>query len=117
MRLGDWLFRGVLARGEVLDAVAPNGGDEDALRFRHPPWWPFSVSDDELTALVRDGNATIPQQAEYSWRVTVASWRGKARACAKHHAGCALETGGPCSIEPRAVGQRADAAPLEQLAS
>ena len=41
----------------------------------------LSVTDSELSALVRDGNATIPQETEYAWRVTVASWRDNARTC------------------------------------
>ena len=61
----------------------------------------FSVTDTELTALVRDGTATIPQESEYAWRVTVAGWLGNARACLRAHPGCALTTDGPCSIEPR----------------
>jgi hypothetical protein len=65
----------------------------------------FSVPDNELTALVRDGHATIPQETEYAWRVTVASWLGNARACDRDHPGCPLATDGPCSIDPRAFGE------------
>ena len=61
----------------------------------------FSVPDTELAVLVREGSATIPQESEYAWRVTVASWLGTAQTCARHHPGCALMTAGPCSIEPR----------------
>jgi hypothetical protein len=64
----------------------------------------FSVPDNELTALVRDGHATIPQETEYAWRVTVANWLGNARACDRSHPGCALAPDGPCSIDPRAFG-------------
>jgi hypothetical protein len=71
------------------------------------PWWPFSVPDDELTALVRDGNATIPQETEYAWRVTIASRLGTARTCERQHPSCALATDAPCSIEPRGFGPRA----------
>jgi hypothetical protein len=66
----------------------------------------LSVLDSDLTALVRDGNATIPQEAEYAWRVTVASWLDTAQACERYHPGCALAADGPCSIEPRAYGER-----------
>jgi hypothetical protein len=64
----------------------------------------LSVPDNELTAVVRDGNATKRQEAEYAWRVTVASWLGNAQTCERYHPACALATGGPCSIEPRAFG-------------
>ena len=73
------------------------------------PWWPFSVPDDEITACVREGTPTVAQEAEYAWRVTVASWRDNARACERHHPGCALVPDGPCSIDPRSVGQGARA--------
>jgi hypothetical protein len=66
----------------------------------------FSVPDNELTALVRDGHATIPQETEYAWRVTVASWLNNARTCERYHPGCALATDGPCSIEPRDFGEK-----------
>jgi hypothetical protein len=65
----------------------------------------FSVPDNELAALVRDGHATIPQETEYAWRVTVASWLGNARTCARSHPGCSLAPDGPCSIDPRAFGE------------
>lgn len=65
----------------------------------------FSVPDTELTALVRDGNATIPQETAYEWRVTVASWLGNVRTCERSHPGCALATDGPCSIDPRGFGE------------
>jgi hypothetical protein len=84
-------------------------GSDTVRALPGEPWCPFSVPDDELTALVRDGTLTIAQEAEYSWRVTVASWRDNARACERHHPGCALEADGPCSIEPRSVGQGARA--------
>jgi hypothetical protein len=61
----------------------------------------LSVLDNELAALVRDGHATMPQETEYSWRVTVASWLANARTCDRSHPGCALASDGPCSIEPR----------------
>jgi hypothetical protein len=69
--------------------------------LRVEPWWP--VPDDELTARIRDGNPTVAQRAEYAWRVTVAIWRDNARACERHHPGCALVPDGPCSIDPRSV--------------
>jgi hypothetical protein len=65
----------------------------------------LSVPDDELSALVRDGNATIPQETEYAWRVTVASWLGTVRTSDRSHPGCALTSDGPCSIDPRAFGE------------
>jgi hypothetical protein len=65
----------------------------------------FSVPDNELTALVRDGHATIPQESEYAWRVTVASWLGTAWTCDRFHPGCALASDGPCSIDPRTFGE------------
>ncbi len=66
----------------------------------------FSVLDSELSALVRHGNATIPQETEYAWRVTVATWLGESRVCERSHPSCALAPDGPCSIEPRGFGER-----------
>jgi hypothetical protein len=80
-------------------------GSDTVRALLGEPWCPFSVPDDELTALVRDGSLTVAQEAEYSWRVTVASWLGNARACARSHPGCSLAPDGPCSIDPRAFGE------------
>jgi hypothetical protein len=75
------------------------------LSNSNPSFMMFSVPDNELAALVCDGHATIPQEREYAWRVTVASWLGNARTCDRFHPGCALAPDGPCSIDPRAFGE------------